>query len=201
MTTINLLEDLGIFTGMTIAITWLIKTLGKHLIDKNLKIHELMLNQQLEKYKSELLLINEKESKLHDRRLDRIQELYSLLTDFYSDLNTLTRWRKTTGMSDDEVKKQQLEDAKQTFTSGHEFSMFYEKNKLYFSPSTCSTIEELLKIMRECQYDLTIHYQWMNLPVDLQFQHFEQAKDQLTNKVPELKKELEKDFRSILRVE
>lgn len=201
MTTYTLLKDLGVFTAILGAITWLANVLGKHLIDKNLKIHELMLDKQLEKYKSELLLINEKESKLHDRRLDRIQELYSLLTDFYIDLDTLTRWKNVTGMGDEEIKKQQLDEAKQTFTSGHEFSMFYEKNKLYFNPETCATIEELLTIMRGCQYDLTIQYQWMNLPADLQIKHFEQARDQLRTKVPELKQELEKNFRAILRVE
>ncbi len=201
MTILTVLKDLGIFTILIGGLGWLAKVLGTHMIDKNLRIHELMLDQQLEKYKSGLLLINEKESKLHDRRLDRIQELYSLLTDFYIDLDTLTRYKNVTGMSDEELKQQQLDEAKQTFTSGHEFSIFYEKNKLYFSPDTCSTIEELLKIMRGCQYDLTIQYQWLNLSADIQIKHFEQAKDQLTNKVPELKQELEKNFRSILRVE
>jgi hypothetical protein len=65
----------------------------------------------------------------------------------------------------------------------------------------CSTIDEIIREMRSCQYDLTIQYQWLNLSADLQMNFFTQAKEKLEKEVSILKKQLEKKFREILGVE
>lgn len=194
-------KELGTLSIITFGIIWLAKAVSKHLLDQNLKSHELVLNQKLEQYKSELRVTAEKESKLHDKRLDKIHELYSLLTDFYFDLDNLTRGKNVTGMSTEEIEMQNAQDVKCTYAHGYELSIFYEKNKLYFNDETCGLIEEILKTLKGCQYDLTFQYQWMNISVDLQIESFKNARNQIQNKVPMLKKELEKNFRSILKVE
>jgi len=201
MTVIELLKDLGVFTILIAALGWLAREIGKHLLNKNIKIHELELNQQLVKFKSELELIAQKQNKLHDKRLDVIHEFYGLLSDFYINLDNLTRWKNVTGKSDEDIEKDKLDDAKRTYESGHKFSIFYEKNKLYFSTDTCLKIEGINKILRECQYDLTIQYQWMNISVDMQMTQFEKARKKIRTKVPELKLELESNFRKIIGVE
>lgn len=198
---IQLLRDLGVFGAIAIAVSYLLKTLGKHLMDQNLKIHEMQLNQQLESHKSELELINVKQSKLHDKRIETIQELYEKLTEFYMDLDTLVRWKNVTGLSDEEIKKQQFEEANKTFDSGSKFSRYYLMNKLYFSKKMCATIDDIIKEMRSCQYDLTIQYQWMNLSAELQMSYFTQAKEKLEKEVPMLKEQIETNFREILGVE
>lgn len=201
MDTFQILWNLGIFTGIGGALTYLLKTLGKQFMDQNLEIHKMQLNQQLESHKAELELINVKQSRLHDKRIETIQELYEKLTEFYMDLDTLIRWKNVTGLSDKEIKKQQFEEANKTFESGSKFSKYYLMNKLYFSKEMCATIDEIIKEMRSCQYDLTIQYQWMDLSADLQMSSFRQAKEKLEKDVPMLKEQIETKFREILGVE
>lgn len=200
MDTFQILWNLGVFTGIGGALTYLLKTLGKQFMDQNLEIHKMQLNQQLESHKAELELINIKQSRLHDKRIDTFQELYEKLTEFYMDLDTLIRWKNVTGLSDEEIKKQQFEEANKTFESGSKFSRYYLMNKLYFSKEMCATIDEIIKEMRSCQYDLTIQYQWMNLSADLQMNSFKQAKEKLEKEVPMLKEQIETKFREILGV-
>lgn len=201
METTQLLWNLGVFTAIGGALTYLIKTLGKHFMNQNLEIHKMQLNQRLESHKSELELINVKQSRLHDKRIETIQELYEKLTEFYLDLDTLIRWKNVTGLSDEEIKKQQFEEANKTFESGSNFNKYYLMNKLYFSKEMCVTIEQIIKEMRYCQYDLTIQYQWMNLSADLQMNSLKQAKEKLEKEVPMLKEQIETKFREILGVE
>jgi hypothetical protein len=196
-----IIKDLGIFTGIGGALIYLLKTLGKQFMDQHLEIHKIQLNQQLESHKAELELINVKQSRLHDKRIETFQELYEKLTEFYLDLDTLIRWKNVTNLSEDEIKKQQFEEANKTFESGSKFSKYYLMNKLYFSNEMCSTIDEIIREMRSCQYDLTIQYQWMNLSADLQMNFFTQAKEKLEKEVSILKEQLEKKFREILGVE
>lgn len=197
----QLLRDLGIFGAVVTGVSYLLKTLGQHYMDQNLKIHEMQLNQQLQSHKSELDLVLQKALKLHDRRLDKIQEFYVLLVEFHIDLDQLIRIKNITGKTEEEVKQMQIDEVKKMYDSGHAFTMFYQKNKLFFNKATCDLIDELQKTMRECQFDLSIQYQWINLSFEMIQSSFEKAKEKLESIIPKLKEELEDSFRQILGVE
>jgi hypothetical protein len=197
----EILTSLGVITIISGLITWLIKQLAQRLIDGNLRAYESELSHKLEQYKSELNVSTQKATKLHDKRLDKIQEFYSLLVEFHIDLNQLILVKNITGKTDDEVKQMKIDDVKKMYESGYQLSMFYQKNKLYFNKLTCDSIDELLKTMRACQFDLSIQYQWLNLSIDLQMKSFEQAKEKLETIIPKLKGELEDNFRNILGVD
>jgi hypothetical protein len=201
MDLIQLLKDLGIFAAIGGALTYLLQSLGKKFMDQNLEIHKMQLNHQLESHKAELELANLKQSKLHEKRIQTIQELYEKLTEFYLDLDTLIRWKNVTGLTEDEIKKRNFDDANKTFESGSKFTRYYILNKLYFNADMCIKIDKIIQEMRSCQYDLTIQYQWMNLPGDLQMNSFKQAKEKLEIEVPLLKEQIESKFREILGVE
>jgi hypothetical protein len=196
-----IIKYLGVFTGIGGALIYLFKTLGKHFLDQNLEIYKIQLIRQLESHKAELELINLKQSRLHEKRIETIQELYEKLTEFYLDLDTLISWKNVTNLSEDDIKKQQFEEANKTFDSGSKFNRYYLMNKLYFSIEMCAALDEIIKEMRSCQYDLTIQYQWMNLSADLQLNFFKQAKEKLEKEVPILKEQIETKFREILGVE
>ena len=130
----------GIISGLVV---WLIKQLGQRLIDKNSKNYEpelqnkanlfkAELNHATEVFKSELGFLSQKAHKLHDKRIEKIEEIYSLLTDFYNDMHTLTTWKIVTGMSEQEVKQQNFDDTKKAEESGNIFLNFYSKNKSLF---------------------------------------------------------------------
>lgn len=201
MDTFQIFWNLGVFTAIGGALTYLIKTLGKHFMNQNLEIHKMQLNLQLQKHKSELDLVLQKAIKLHDRRLDKIQEFYALLVEFHLDLDQLIRIKNTTGKTEEEVKQMQIDEVKKMYESGHAFTMFYQKNKLFFNKATCDLIDELQKTMRECQFDLSIQYQWLNLSFEMIHDSFKKAKEKLESIIPKLKEELEDNFREILGVE
>lgn len=85
----KILTDIGIVGIISGLLVWLIKQLGQLFIDKNLSLYKqelqnksdlykFELNQVFEKYKTELAFLSQKAFKLHDRRLEKIDELYSL---------------------------------------------------------------------------------------------------------------------------
>jgi hypothetical protein len=197
----QLLLKLGVFSAIGTGITYLLKTLGKQFMDQNLEIHKMQLNQQLQSHKAELDLINVKQYRLHDKRIDTIQEVYEKLTEFYLDLDTLIRWKNVTGLSEKQIKQQQFDEANKTFESGNKFTRYYTMNKLYFSVEMCEKIDEIIKEMRSCQYDLTIQYQWINLSAEMTMDSFKKAREKLEKEVPKLKEQIENEFREILGVE
>ena len=199
----------GIISGL---IVWLIKQLGERLMDKNAKTYELELqnkaelfraelNHASEEFKSELEFLSQKANKLHDKRLERIEEIYSLLTDFYNDMYTLTTWKIVTGMSKEEVQQQEFDNTKKAEQSGNEFLTFYQKNKLYFNEETCGLIDEIIKLLKDSHSDFSFKYIFGPLSADIEIERVKRATEQIREKVPEIKLKLEKNFREIIGVE
>jgi hypothetical protein len=156
----------GIIAGL---IVWLIKQLGQSFLDKNVKSYELELqnksdlfkaelNHTFEEFKTELEFTSQKAHKLHDKRLGKIEEIYSLLTDFYDDMYNLTTWKIVTGMEPEEVKKQNFDITVQAEKSGREFLAFYSKHKLYFNSETCGLIDEIISLLKDSYSDFSFKY-------------------------------------------
>ncbi|WP_136842887.1 hypothetical protein [Pedobacter polaris] len=199
----------GIISGL---IVWLIKQLGQMFIDKNISLYkqELQnksdqykseLNQVFEKYKSELAFHSQKAFKLHDRRLEKIDELYSLLSDFYNDMFTLTTWKIVTGMKDEEVKKQEYDNTMKAGESGNKFLIYYDKNKLYFNSETCKLIDEIIQLLKGSHSDFSFKYIFGQVSPQMEIENIKQATEKIRNKVPEVKTKLENNFREIIGVE
>lgn len=198
----------GIISGL---IVWLIKQLGQRYIDKGTKAYEQKLqnqsdlykaelNQALEKYKSDLAFLSQKAFKLHDKRLERIEKLYALLTGFYDDMYHLTTWKVVTGMSDDHVNKQNFENTKKAGDSGTEFFKYYSKNRLYFDKDTCKLIEEIIKLLKDSHFDFSYEYIFGPISADFKFETVKKATEKIREKVPKIKSELEDNFRKIIGV-
>src|SRR5690606_25534192 len=147
-------------------IVWLIKQLGQRYIDKRVKAYELELqnksdsykaelNQSLEKYKSEIAFLSQKAFKLHDKRLERVEKLYSLLTDFYEDMYHLTTCKVGTGMSDKEISNQSFQTTKKAGESGTKLLKYYSKNKLYLNQDTCKLIEGSITLLKDSHFDFS----------------------------------------------
>lgn len=208
----SIIKDLGIFTIISGLITWLIQKLGENLIAKNQKSYELKLtneserfktelNQSLEKYKSELNLIFEKSSKLHDKRIDRIEELYYMLNDFHNDMQVLVSWKIVTGMTKQEVKQQEFDNVKKAETSGNKFLLYYMRHKLYFSLETCTLIDEIIKLLKESHADFSFKYIFGPTSAEMEYENVKKAIEKIRIKVPEIKVKLEENFRKIIGVE
>jgi uncharacterized membrane protein YgaE (UPF0421/DUF939 family) len=208
----KILTDIGIVGIISGLIVWLIKQIGQMFIDKNISLYkqELQnksdqykteLNQVFEKYKAELAFHSQKAFKLHDRRLEKIDELYSLLSDFYNDMFTLTTWKIVTGMSQEEIKKQQFDNTMKAGESGNKFLSYYDKNKLYFNSETCKLIDEIIQLLKESHSDFSFKYIFGQVSPQMEIENVKQATEKIRNKVPDVKTKLEKNFRDIIGVE
>ncbi|TKC06673.1 hypothetical protein FA048_15830 [Pedobacter polaris] len=208
----KIMTEIGIVGIISGLIVWLIKQLGQMFIDKNISLYkqELQnksdqykseLNQVFEKYKSELAFHSQKAFKLHDRRLEKIDELYSLLSDFYNDMFTLTTWKIVTGMKDEEVKKQEYDNTMKAGESGNKFLIYYDKNKLYFNSETCKLIDEIIQLLKGSHSDFSFKYIFGQVSPQMEIENIKQATEKIRNKVPEVKTKLENNFREIIGVE
>jgi len=208
----KILSEIGIVGVVSGLIVWLIKQLGQSLIDKKVKTYELELqnksdlfkaelNHSFEEFKSELEFLSQKANKLHDKRIEKIEEIYSLLTDFYNDMFTLTAWKVVTGMSKEEVQKQEYDNTQKAGDSGNEFLTFYSKNKLYFNNETCGLIDEIIKLLKDSHSDFSFKYIFGPLSAEFEYERVKKATEQIREKVPEIKSKLERNFRDIIGVE
>lgn len=208
----KILTDIGIVGIISGLLVWLIKQLGQLLIDKNLSLYkqELQnksdlykseLNQVFEKYKAELAFHSQKAFKLHDRRLEKIDELYSLLSDFYNDMFTLTTWKIVTDMTEEQIRTQEFNNTKKAGETGNKFLSYYDKNKLYFNSDTCKLIDEIIQLLKDSHSDFSFKYIFGQISPQMEIEKIKEATEKIRNKVPEVKAKLEKNFRDIIGVE
>lgn len=191
---------------------WLIKQLSQLIIAKDLSLYEqelqnkseaykAELNQHFEKYKADLSFYSQKAYKLHDKRLEKIDALYAVLSDFNNEMLNLIAWKVSTGMSDEEIKERELKNTKKAGKSGNAFLSYYDKNKLYFNKETCDLIEEIIKLLKDSYSDFSFKYIFGQLSPQLEIETIKSATSKVRNKVPEVKAKLEANFREIIGVE
>ena len=208
----EILESLGIVTIIGGLLTWLIKSLGQNFINKNFSAYKLQLenqsnlyknelNQALEKFKAELNLISEKATKLHSKRLERIEKIYELIINFQNDMTWLVSARVVTGMTQKEIQEQEFEQTKKAEKSGAELFNYYEKNKLYFNKDTCELLEEILKLLKDSYTDFSMKYIFGTMSAEFEIEKTKRVSENIKDKVPKIKIELENNFREIIGVE
>lgn len=207
----DIFKQLGTTTLIVAAVTWLVKQLGQMLIDKDIKLYEQKLNNDselfkrdlsktLEEFKASLAFASEKASKLHIKRLEKIEEIYSLLTDFYNDMHVLTTWKVVTGMTKEEIKEQEINNVKKAGESGNKFLDYYAKNKLYFNSETCLLIDEIIKLLKDSHSDFSFRFIFQPIDAKYEMERIKEATDKIREKVPKVKEKLEENFRRIIGV-
>jgi len=208
----KILYDIGIVSIISGLIVWLIKKLGEFVISKKIELYKQELHNETELYKSNLShafeeykikldFVSQKAFKLHDKRLERIEELYSLLSDFYSDMLTLTTWKIVTGTSEKEIEDQKYKNTLKAGDSGNKFLIYYDKNKLYFNTETCLLIDEITSLLQESHSDFSFKYIFGTLSKEFEYEDIKKATNKIKVKVPIVKLKLENNFRDIIGVE
>lgn len=208
----EIFKEIGIVGIIGVLITWLIKQLGQNMIDKNIRAYELELsnksdlyklelNQSFEEFKAELNLLSEKANKLHDKRIEHIQNIYSLLIDFHSEMHNLISWKVVTGMTPKEIKDNEIKRVQEAGDSGNKFFMYYSKNKLFFNIETCELIDEIISLLKNSHTDFSFKYIFGAISAELEFENIRNAGQNIRDKVPKLKTKLEENFRSIIGVD
>lgn len=186
----TLSKDLGIFGIGLGFIAWLIRKLFKTFLDKD-----------IEKYKSDLKIEQMKFSRLHDDRSNTISELYALLADLDTKMNSLTSPLQLAGEPSKEEKEKIAGEA------GQKFVEFFYKKKIYFSKSIVKLLDELIKKFNEAwiystPYPKTEFDEYESSEIKKERLNFlKMAWKTVSEQIPPIKEKLEDEFRLIYGVE
>lgn len=154
-------------------------------------------DKELNRYQAELDKKKVRFSELHNERARVTAELYEKFVVFEEDM------RKLTDPVSRETDPEKHELFEPTAESGNEFINYYMKNKIYFPPEVCETIESLNKELNEVytKFGIKASYNDERGKVPNTDVWHESWKQVTEDEVPELKAELESHFRELLGVE
>jgi hypothetical protein len=191
-----LIEELGIFAVGATVIGWVAKDIINQYFEKELSKYESEIDKELNRYQAELDKEKHRFSQLHDERARITAELYEKFIIFEEDMRSLT---DPIEYEHSPSKDEKLETAAE---SGNEFINFYMKNKIYFPPEICDTIENIHEEMQSIHSKFGIYKPYKSLPDDPKDtdKWLESWKRMTEEDIPELKKELEEHFRELLGV-
>lgn len=131
---INLLNNIGIFAVSSGFFIWLVKKIFEVFIDKDIEKYKDKLNQELQKFKNELKIVEiEKQvayTRLHNDRAELIKQLYQKVVKLRINLSEFTRTldNKLETREDDVEKNMNI-----LFNEVDSLSLFYSENKIYFN--------------------------------------------------------------------
>ncbi|AFK20727.1 hypothetical protein E6P09_19000 (plasmid) [Haloferax mediterranei ATCC 33500] len=185
---LNLLRDFGVFAIGAGLLAYVARLTIKQYFDKQLQSYQTELDKEAVKF-----------TDLHQKRAEVIGEFYVKLAEFDQDMRALVDPMLSRGETSREEK---IEIAAE---SGEELRRFYLKNKIYFSSYVCETMDELLGEYRDMFHDFSvakIHDAEKSLSEsDERIEKWQSNWESLTEaEVPELRDELQSQFRDLLGV-
>lgn len=197
-TVVPLLGELGIFAIAATVVGWVARDVITQYFDKELAKYQTEVEKELNRYQTELDKERTKFSELHNKRAKVTADLYKKFVEFEEDLRTLTHpLQKTDGPS----KSEKISAAAE---SGNQFLNFYMKNKIYFPPDVCETVEDIVEASMDIHKAKRVraakfaHRQMEPEDFEKELEHWERVAEE---DIPELKEELENHFRELLGVE
>ncbi|MFA4851565.1 MAG: hypothetical protein WC868_10310 [Bacteroidales bacterium] len=205
---INLLQTLGIFTiistSASLLIGYFINRKYKSYefeLDKKVKEFESQLSFALESHKTTLEQLYYKTSKLHDKRIEIISELYSKISELQNvnfDLVTcLSIDSKKINVPTNERINELIIKADTILT---ECRNFFFKNKIYFRQEICSLIFNLFESYTSSHIRCIIAGAFNEIPKEKE-KFAKAAREFIDVIIPPVLEQLEKDFRDIVGVE
>ena len=167
---IEFFEKLGLTTAGPILLIIVIGFFGKHLIqyfftetiefkkielnkeiesfkralNNELQKHQHDLDKLLEKNRSELNLLNTKYSRLHEKQLQIIAEIYKRIVITDRQLRELPTWISSW---DDENERKRLDDAENAVNN---YKSYHSENGIFFSEEINAHLENLGENFEEC---------------------------------------------------
>ncbi len=184
------------------------KNLMEHFFNETIEIKKQELEQESKNFQhqldAKLQEFNIKFTSLHQERAIVIKDLYHKIIELQSSMYNYTR-KVHLVKSDAKIEeKERLERVNKALS---ELTNFYYPNKIYFSKSITSKIDELLKEYWNTGFEFTNHLkitQYPHIYKTLNKNNNEDQWDIISKKVetyfPPLIQELEDDFREILGV-
>jgi hypothetical protein len=172
----EIIKNLGVFAIFAAAIAWLVREVVEHFMAQDIETYKTKLNERSEKeielFKAQLRAIARERdirySKLHEKRVEAISELYTLLQDAHESAAifslevsidvTMDIARRKLAELDSPSISTQLSEAPRPPTSKKEeaieayrkilrFGRFFRKHQLYFSKELSDQVKNLVSIL------------------------------------------------------
>ena len=208
----EIVKSVGLVSIVSGLVVWLIKQLGQHFIDRKFKAYELelkyksndyahQLEKSLEDHRSKLSLVFTKASKLHDRRLEIISELYKKLVLLNQAMQTMTAlWKLASEdkKADDAAENERIKNAGDKYS---EFYSYYLENKVFFSIEICELLDSLRNGYYDSYWDYTAKQRFGFTDFELNYENAKKASENVQEKIPPILNQLESEFRKMIGVE
>ncbi|MEI7597055.1 MAG: hypothetical protein WCK02_15010 [Bacteroidota bacterium] len=203
----------SVFVILTSGIfTWIAQELWKNHFAKRFKKYEYdlaessknidrQLNISIESHKKALELIYFKASRLHDTRIKVIAELYEKLVLLDLAMREMTALLKYITKDVEKDSKIENEKIKHASDIHNEFYVFYLKNKIFLSASTCKLIDKIKEDYFSSYFDYTHGKTYAYQDSDLSFKLAKAASDKVYKEIPIIMENIENEFRAIIGVE
>jgi len=136
-------------------------------------------------------------SKLHDERAEVIKQLNSKLVKMEKSLRSYMNPLQYENAPSEE------EQQKIAAQSAGNFIWFFDENRIFFKTNVCDLMEDIYKIFRKAWIDFHIYHDSFSLSRVVQSRKAElrlDAYNSIKERFPELRKQLEDEFRKILGV-
>lgn len=201
-------EALKFIGGTAVAIGivgWLVRSLIKHFLDKDVELFRQSLQSQaaveLEKLKHELRLAAVSYEKqvtlLQEKRASVIAELYSKLIDFLDAAESFVSLAEFSG------EPSKTDKAKVLGEKAGEFMGYFARNRIYFNEELCEMVTALFKTVSGPAITFRV---WLRVVEEKDSTGGEYHKawmaawETMKNQVPPLRQALQDEFRALLGV-
>lgn len=161
-------------------------------------IIKMWFDKDMEKYKVKLQRETIRYSKLYEQRADILKEIYYKFFDFEQAMGSFLSPMQMAGDPSMEEKR------KITAEAGNEFRDYYKRHKIYLSEKVSIILEDIDKIFTESWMDFTTFEVYdpesTTLKSTDKMNKWVGAWDKIRLNIPNLKNQLEKEFRELLGV-
>jgi hypothetical protein len=208
---IEIFKAIGITSVVQIVFLITIGFFGKKLFEyffsSSVEIKKLELNQNFEDYKNKLEILRLeheiKYSSLHIKRLDVIESLYKRIVNVNQSMQAYTAAVKEGGENFEEEEKKRVDKVNTNFIA---FVSYYTEHKIYFKEEVCGMIENIKNLLWKNASEYSLSMDMIKMPgmdsgtrKEL-IKNIRSATKTISEEIPKMEKELEKEFRLLIGV-
>jgi hypothetical protein len=205
----EIVGNVSVYALLIGAASWVAKALGEQFLKMRFRAYEkelegksiefkAQLDRSLEQFRAELQLANTKDSRLHEKRMLVLENLYQRIVSLNAALKDMTATLKFIHADADLEEEERIKAAAQAYES---FLTYYTANKIFFSLESCAQLDAL----RNSYFDSMHTYSASGFSLENEYFRPDFAKAQIASEIvrksiPVVMQNIEKDFRQLLGV-
>jgi hypothetical protein len=196
-----IIKDIGIFTIGAFFIQKIIERSAS----KSIEAYKSQLGLELERFKNEMNFQFKRQSVLHEKRLNIIDETYKKIVALDSAMRSMT----SAHVVREDAEKEHKQRVETAFAAFDEYNKFYSLNKLYFSKHVESLLARISKEYYSAYYDFFTPDRLRAFTggnpsahgYEIALEKAQSAINHIQKEIPMILDEVASEFRQILGVE